>query len=56
MTLIIYIHCTDAVILASDRKESNVSDVGQAVQKYYIYHRIKMRDHHSEKQGIGHLT
>ena len=36
MTLIIYIHCTDAVILASDRKESNVSDVGQAVQKYYM--------------------
>ena len=21
-----------------------------------VYHRIKMRDHHSEKQGIGHLT
>ena len=21
-----------------------------------VYRRIKMRDHHSEKQGIGHLT
>ena len=36
MTLILYIHCTDAVILASDRKESDASDVGQAVQKYYM--------------------
>ena len=22
----------------------------------FVYRRIKMRDHHSEKQGIGHLT
>ena len=36
MTLIIYVRCTDAVILASDRKESYVSDVGQAVPKYYM--------------------
>ena len=36
MTLIIYIKCADAVILALDRKEYDISDVGQGVQKYYM--------------------
>ena len=36
MTLIIYIKCADAVILVSDRKESDTSDVGQGIQKYYM--------------------
>ena len=36
MTQIVYVKCTDAVILASDRKESDTSDAGQDVQKYYM--------------------
>ena len=36
MTLIIYIDCLDGIILASDRKESDISDVGQETQKYYM--------------------
>ena len=36
MTQIVYVKCTDAVILASDRKESDISDAGQDVQKYYM--------------------
>ena len=36
MTQIIYVKCTDAVILASDRKESDTSDAGQDAQKYYM--------------------
>ena len=36
MTLIIYVKCTDAVILASDRKESDTSDAGQDARKYYM--------------------
>ena len=32
--------------------------IAQSLQDgfWYVYRRIKMRDHHSEKQGIGHLT
>lgn len=36
MTLIIFIKCADAVIIALDRKESNTSDVGQITKKYYL--------------------
>lgn len=36
VTQIVYVKCTDAVILASDRKESDTSDAGQDAQKYYM--------------------
>lgn len=36
MTLIIFIQCADAIIVALDRKESNTSDVGQYTKKYYL--------------------
>ena len=36
MTLIVYVKCTDGVIFASDRKESDTSDAGQDAQKYYM--------------------
>ena len=36
MTLIVYVKCADAAILATDKKESNTSDVGQGILKYYM--------------------
>ena len=36
MTLIIYVRCKDATILALDKKESSTSDAGQGVKKYYM--------------------
>ncbi len=36
MTLIIYVKCTDAIVLVSDKKESDVFGAGQNVQKYYM--------------------
>ena len=36
MTLIIYIKCKDGTILALDKKESDTSDAGQGVKKYYM--------------------
>ena len=36
MTLIVYVKCTDAIVLVSDRKESDVFGAGQDVQKYYM--------------------
>ena len=37
-------------------KKTLESILNQSIKPYKVYHRIKMRDHHSEKQGIGHLT
>ena len=36
MTLIIYVKCKDATILALDKKESYTSDAGQGIKKYYM--------------------
>ena len=36
MTLIIYLRCNDAQIVALDRQESDSSGVGEFAKKYYI--------------------
>ena len=36
MTLIAYVRCKDGTVLASDKKETYISDVGQIVRKYYL--------------------
>ena len=37
-------------------KSSSVHESLREILNSCLYRRIKMRDHHSEKQGIGHLT